>query len=159
MQRLDASCMSGLSLLLVYAIQAAIGVDWGLLSEWQQQESFRRWSGLVAALFLLIQWCHPLLRRVQNLHTQKLLTVAHRWLGTPMVVAFFVHASQPGVGYLALLAYTLLVGLFCGMTLPLAAPGHRVGRALLVVHVLSSVVVLAVLPIHIWAVFAYTAPV
>jgi len=80
----------------------------------------------------------------------------HRWLGSCVVVAFFVHTTHPGPGYLALLHYTLWTSLAAGMAQTVSPAGKRAKTVLLTVHIVASVLLVALLSFHIWAVFAYS---
>jgi hypothetical protein len=152
----DTPTRLGLVLVVLYALQATLGVDWGPLMVLQQEEIFRRWSGLALVSLVALQWTHPVLRRVYGPRQQERLGRLHHWLGCVVVLAFFVHASGPGPGYLALLSYTMFVSLLTGMTQPTVAAGKPLSRFLLVLHVLLAVVVLFLSGFHIWAVFAYS---
>ena len=156
MQRPDLPTGLGLALLLAYGGQAAAGASWGSLGELQAEESFRRWSGAAAAALVALQWLHPLLRGRGSASQQASLSAAHRWLGCAVVLAFFIHSAQPGAGYLGLLSLSFGVGLLAGMGQTLVEPGSRKAQVLLVGHVLLSVLLVALLLFHAWAVFAYS---
>jgi len=154
-RRPDRPTLFGIVLLSLYTLQAAIGVDWGPLTTLQTQQAFRKWSGAALTLLIAAQWVHPMLRLTRPTRRSALSTW-HRWLGSGVVVAFFVHTTHPGPGYLALLHYTLWTSLAAGMAQTVSPAGQRASLVLLTVHILASVLLLALLSFHIWVVFAYS---
>ena len=46
----------GLVLLCAFFIQFFLQLEWNWLFELQQMEMYKRWSGLVLALFIAFQW-------------------------------------------------------------------------------------------------------
>ena len=156
MGRVDLATMVGLGLLIAYVVQAAIGVPWPILEDLQAEEQFRIWSGAVAAGFVALQWTHPMLRTAGSTRLRIFFNKVHRWLGSAVILAFFVHSTHPGVGYLSLVSVCVLLGLSMGMGQILAEPGSVMSRLLLIGHVTLSVLLVGVLLFHVWVVFAYS---
>ena len=154
--REERSTLVAMTLLAAYGLQAVIGVDWGALDELQQQESFRRWSGWVAAGFIGLQWAHPFVRGWVVGSRRIALNRVHQWLGSVTLVAFFVHSSRPGFGYLGVLTFTLLGSLAAGAAHAALPNEHRGSRTSLMFHVTASLLLIGLVLFHVWVVYAYT---
>ena len=57
----------GLVLLCAFFIQFFLQLEWNWLFELQQMEMYKRWSGLVLALFIAFQWALTFTRVIKNL--------------------------------------------------------------------------------------------
>ena len=55
-----------LVLLLAFFIQYGLKLEWSWLLQLQQQEMYKRWSGLFLAIFILFQWLLSLTRTVKK---------------------------------------------------------------------------------------------
>jgi len=62
----NKSTIVGLVLLSAFFLQFFLKLEWNWLFELQQEEMYKRWSGLTLALFIVFQWVLTLTRVVKK---------------------------------------------------------------------------------------------
>ena len=148
----------GYALLVFFIVQYALGIEWPYLSAWQQRERYRLWTGFLLLAYIGIQWVLTLVRIVRPGSTLgDRLVSFHRWLGAFTPLAFLLHASDLGFGYLLLLALTFFFNFCLGLlnVRVIRQYGASAFRAWFVTHVVASVLITALALLHLWVVFYY----
>lgn len=148
----------GLLLLFLYVIQYVVGLKWEWLYSLQQDEMYKRWSGLGLALFILIQWLLTFSRIINKLkkHAAK-VTNFHKWVGAFSPLFFYIHSISFGYGYLMLLTYIFLINNFIGyFNLDvIKSTNEALFKGWMITHVAFSIVITVLLVFHINMVFYY----
>lgn len=154
----NRTSLIGLILLALFFVQFFLNLEWNWLFQLQQEEMYKRWSGLFLALFIVFQWLLTLTRvvkkwRVHNLKMQNL----HKWLGALSPLFFYVHSMDLGYGYLLLLSYVFLTNALLGyINLDVVKNNSELlFKGWMIVHVALSLIVTFLLFFHISMVFYY----
>lgn len=148
----------GYLLFIGYLLQYFLLPQWSILQEWQQDEMYRRWSGLTLLAIIIFQWLLTSIRMIRpnSLAAQNLLTL-HQWLGALSPLFFYFHSMNLGVGYLLILSliyyFNFLLGLLNIMVIK--AMGTKVFRAWYLTHILGAFLILFIAFFHVWMVFYY----
>ncbi|RCS26139.1 hypothetical protein DUT90_10195 [Polaribacter sp. WD7] len=154
----NKSTIIGLILLLAFFVQLFFKLEWDLLLELQQEQMFKRWSGLVLALFIVFQWMFSLTRTVKKFRKHN-LTVQniHKWLGAISPVFFYIHSMHLGYGYLLLLTYIFLLNTVLGyINLDVIKnDGELLFKGWMITHVALSLIITILMLFHITMVFYY----
>ena len=148
----------GLLLLLLYLMQFILGLKWEWLYNMQQEELYKRWSGLGLALFIVIQWLLTFSRIVKKLKKYSFkVTNLHKWFGALSPLLFYIHSMSFGYGYLMLLTYIFLVNNFIGyFNLDVIKSTNEVlFKGWMITHVAFSMVITILMVFHIGMVFYY----
>lgn len=148
----------GIGLFLLLLLYHFTPLHWPRLDAWQQQELFRRYTGLALLIYLALQWWLTLVRitpRLGRLHAP--LLQLHRWVGALTPVFFLLHCPTLGYGFLAVLSISLLANFVLGLlnvrALRAAHPGWYL--AWFITHAGASVLITALALLHAWIVFYY----
>ena len=148
----------GLTLLFLYLLQFFLDLKWQWLFQLQQDQMYRRWSGLVLSLFILFQWWLSLTRVVKPLRKISLKMVkVHKWVGAVSPLFFYAHAMAFGYGYLLLLTYIFLVNTALGyVNLELIKSRNQLFfQGWMISHVAFSLIITILMWYHIGVVFYY----
>jgi hypothetical protein len=141
----------------LYLVQAVVGVDWGPLSDWQQDEAFRRWSGAALAVLVFHQLILAWRRRVAQPSSARAILKIHRTCGALCLLFLFIHTTRIGYAYLMVLGLLIPLQVTLGALPPDASSeagrtkrtwwrrSHAMCGFLLVIGVLF----------HLWMVYAY----
>ncbi len=154
----NKSTIIGLVFLIAYFVQFFLKIEWNWLLEIQQQEMFKRWSGLFLALFIVFQWMFSLTRSVKGLRKYNLtMQNAHKWLGAISPLFFYVHSMHLGYGYLLLLTYIFFFNTLLGyINLDVIKnDGEWLFKGWMITHVALSLIITILLLFHITMVFYY----
>lgn len=148
----------GLVLFCGYLLQDLLDFKIPSLEILQSQEMFKRWSGLAIALFIAFQWFLTFTRVISKLkkHAIKLTTI-HKWIGAFSPLLFYIHATRYGYGYLALLSYVFFANMLLG-TINLdiiKSQKEWIFKSWMILHVSLSMLITAILFLHIGTVFYY----
>lgn len=152
------STFLGLLLLLVFFLQLFLKLEWPWLLELQQQESYKRWSGLGLALFITFQWVLTLTRVSKKLRPYALnMTAIHKWLGAICPILFYIHSMTLGYGYLLLLSYIFFSNTLLGyLNLDIIKNNSDVlFKGWMIIHVALSLLITIMMFFHITMVFYY----
>lgn len=148
----------GLVLLGLYIIQFVFKLEWHWLLNLQQDEMYKRWSGLALALLITFQWVLTLTRVIKKLKKHALkMTAIHKWLGALSPLFFYVHSMNMGYGYLLLLSYLFLSNAFLGyINLDVIKnKSDWIFKSWMIIHVAFSIVITILMFLHIGVVFYY----
>ena len=148
----------GLLLLLLYLMQFILDLKWEWLYNRQQEELYKRWSGLGLALFIVIQWLLTFSRIIKTLRKySSKVTNIHKWFGALSPLLFYFHSMSFGYGYLMLLTYIFLVNNFIGyFNLDVIKSTNEVlFKGWMITHVAFSMVITILMVFHIGMVFYY----
>lgn len=158
MKTTHKSTLLGILLLLLFFLQFFLKLEWNWLVELQQQELYKRWSGLGLALFITFQWILTFTRVTPKLrkHALKML-VFHKWIGAISPILFYIHSINLGYGYLLLLSYIFFTNTLLGY-LNLDVIKNKsllLFKGWMIFHVAFSIIVTILMFFHIIMVFYY----
>ncbi len=152
------STLIGLVLLSAFFLQFFLKLEWHWLYDLQQQEMYKRWSGLALALFIAFQWILTLTRVIKRLkkHAMSMQTI-HKWLGTVSPLFFYIHSMALGYGYLLLLSYIFFSNTLLGyFNLDVIKNNSDLlFKGWMIAHVALSIIVTIMMVFHITMVFYY----
>ncbi len=148
----------GGTLFLLYILQYLFDLKWEWLHHIQLNENYKRWSGVLIALFILFQWVLTVTRVSKKLiiHSQKYARL-HKWAGALSPILFYIHALEFGYGYLALLSYIFFANMILG-TINLdiiKSQKNWIFQSWMIIHVVFSIVITFLMFFHIGVVFYY----
>lgn len=154
----NTSTIIGLILLIVYLIQYVLKIEWPWLLELQEEQLYKRWSGLVLAIFIVFQWVLTFARVVKrgrkyNMKMQRF----HKWLGAVSPLFFYFHSMALGYGYLLLLSYIFLFNALLGyINLDvIKSKNDLIFKGWMMAHVALSIMITIIMVFHIGTVFYY----
>lgn len=154
----NKSTLLGLLLLTAYFLQFFLKLEWSWLFQLQQEEIYKRWTGLLLAIFILFQWLLTFTRvikkwRKYNITIQSL----HKWLGAVSPLFFYIHSTQLGYGYLLLMSYVFLFNTFLGyLNLDVLKSNNDIlFKGWMMTHVALSIIITFLLVFHVSIVFYY----
>ncbi len=154
----NKSTIVGLVLLCVFFLQFFLKLEWHWLFELQQQEMYKRWSGLALALFIVFQWILTLTRVIKKFrkHAMTMQTI-HKWLGAICPLFFYIHSMSLGYGYLLLLSYIFFTNTLLGyFNLDVIKnKSDLLFKGWMIAHVALSIIVTIMMVFHITIVFYY----
>jgi hypothetical protein len=149
--------VAGLALLAMVALQQGSGWRWGPLAAWQGDDLYKQLSGFALAVFIAHQWYVPLLRLGDEVQRAARRLGLHKGVGAFAPLLYFMHAQQPGAGYLLGLSLVLLgslvTGLFNPETVRPQPPWFR--SAWTPLHVGFSTVLPSLAAYHVWVTYLY----
>lgn len=154
----NKSTITGLILLSAFFLQFFLKLEWSWLLELQQQEMYKRWSGLVLALFIVFQWVLTLTRVVKKFRKYAMsMQTIHKWLGAVSPLFFYVHSMTLGYGYLVLLSYIFFSNTLLGyLNLDVIKNNSdTLFKGWMIMHVALSIIVSVMMVFHITMVFYY----
>lgn len=148
----------GLLCLCAFLLQYFLNLQWTWLFQLQQDEQFKRWSGLVLALFILFQWLLTFTRAFKKYrkHAMSILTL-HKWIGAVSPLLFYIHSMVLGYGYLLMLSYIFFSNTLLGyFNLDVIKNNSEwLFKGWMIVHVAMSIIVTIIMIFHITMVFYY----
>ncbi|MEO9571826.1 MAG: hypothetical protein ABJH82_11185 [Polaribacter sp.] len=154
----NKSTLLGLLLLTVYFLQFFLKLDWSWLSHLQQQEIYKRWSGVLLATFILFQWLLTFTRVIKNWRKYNItIQNLHKWLGAVSPLFFYIHSTQLGYGYLLLMSYVFLFNTLLGyLNLDVLKNNSDIlFKGWMIAHVALSLIITFLLVFHVSMVFYY----
>lgn len=154
----NTSTVAGLILLIAFFLQFFLELEWTWLLQLQQEEMFKRWSGLVLALFMVFQWMFSLVRSVKKLRKHNLIMQnMHKWLGAISPLFFYIHSMSMGYGYLLLLTYVFFSNALLGFINldVIKNNGEFLFKTWMILHVALSLIITVLMLFHITMVFYY----
>lgn len=154
----NKSSLIGLLLFAAFFIQFFLKIEWAWLYELQQEEMYKRWSGLVLALLIVFQWLLSIVRTRKKLrkYVLKMQTI-HKWLGAVSPIIFYVHSMSLGYGYLLLLSYIFFANTVLGyLNLDVIKSNNDAFfKGWMISHVALSLIITILMVFHIVMVFYY----
>ena len=154
----NKSTILGLILLFFYFLQFFLNVEWEWLEQLQQDEMYKRWSGLGLGLLILFQWVLTLTRVIKKFRTQaNKMALIHKWIGALSPLVFFIHSTSMGYGYLLLLSYVFFSNALLGyLNLDVIKNNSDwLFKGWMIMHVALSITITIVMFFHIGMVFYY----
>ena len=152
------STILGLVLLSVFFVFYFGNIEWVWLQELQQQENYKRWSGLGVALFIIFQWLLTFTRVIKRFRQNaiKMVTI-HKWLGAMSPLLFYIHSVKLGYGYIALMSYLFFANALLGyINLDvIKSKGEILFKGWMIFHVAFSIIISILMCFHIVMVFYY----
>lgn len=148
----------GLVLLTAFFLQFFLALQWNWLYELQQDEMYKRWSGLGLTLFIAFQWVLTLTRVVKKWRTKAMtMLTIHKWLGAISPLLFYIHSMAMGYGYLLLLSYIFFSNTLLGyFNLDIIKNNSdTLFKGWMIVHVALSIIISIMLVFHVAVVFYY----
>lgn len=154
----NKSTVLGFILLFFYFLQFFLKIEWPWLTEWQQNEMYKRWSGLGLALIIVFQWVLTITRVVKKFRKQaNNMALIHKWIGALSPLVFFIHSTGMGYGYLLFLSYIFLSNALLGyLNLDVVKNNSDwLFKGWMITHVALSITITIVMFFHIGMVFYY----
>jgi len=148
----------GVILLLLYFLQFFLKLEWKWLSDLQQEQMYRRWSGLGLAIFILFQWFLTFTRIIPKLRKNAMkMNTIHKWLGAISPLLFYIHGMNLGYGYLLLLSYIFFINTLLGyINLDIIKNNSNLlFKGWMITHVALSIIITIMMFFHIAMVFYY----
>lgn len=148
----------GLLLFTLYLIQEVCNLKIAALENLQQKENYKRWSGLVIGLFILVQWLLTFSRIIPKFRNKSgLINDIHKWIGVFSPLLLFIHSTKIGFGYLALFSYLFLVNVLLGTVNldVIKSTKDWVFKGWMITHVSISMCITILLVFHIGVVFYF----
>ncbi len=148
----------GITLLLLYIMQAVFEWLWTPLYDYQQEESFKRWSGLGLFIYIAIQWSLTLFRVKKNWeHNSPIIMELHKWMGAFSPVVFYIHSMELGYAYLLILSVTFFANVLIGFINldVIKTKAYWYFQTWMITHVACSLAISLLAIYHIWIVFYY----
>lgn len=149
----------GLGLLLLFVMQDVFVLKMARLEQWQAQETFKIYSGLLVVSYLLAQFILPYNRLCQMPHVVASSYQRHQWQGAVAPLFFFIHSTSIGVGYLLLLSSVyfanVLVGLFNHERIKNPIKRTQFFKGWLPLHIVLALLLLSLVGFHIYIVASY----
>ena len=143
----------GTALLAAYVVQARLGFSWSGLAHLQTERTYKLGSGLALGSLLFYQWTVG----TRRLFSPVGAVARHKLVGALAPAVLYLHATQFGYGYLALLVWaylgTLAVALCHRPIVRLRA--RTLFSVWFVVHVAMSLAVLVLGGYHVVIALAY----
>lgn len=154
----NKSTLLGLLLFTAFIVQYFLKIEWHWLAELQQDQMFKRWSGLLLSLLIAFQWLLSLFRTRKKLrkHAMSMQNI-HKWLGALSPLIFYVHSIGMGYGYLLLLAYIFFTNTILGyFNLDVIKNNSdALFKGWMIAHVALSLIITILMVFHIVMVFYY----
>ena len=154
----NKSTILGLVLFVLFFLQLFLKLEWKCLFYIQQEEMYKRWSGLGLAIFIVFQWFLTFTRVIKKLRKYAMnMNVIHRWIGALSPLLFYIHSMHLGYGYLLLLSYIFFTNTLLGyFNLDVIKKNSDfLFKSWMIVHVALSLIVSIMMIFHISMVFYY----
>ncbi|CAM4150660.1 hypothetical protein ZONE111905_04995 [Zobellia nedashkovskayae] len=148
----------GLLFLILFFVQFFFKLEWQWLKELQQEEMYKRWSGLFLALFITFQWALTFSRVIVKFRKHSMYMAGlHKWAGALSPIFFYMHSMGMGYGYLALLSYIFLANALLGyINLDVIKNNSELlFKGWMILHVAFSLIITILMFFHITMVFYY----
>ncbi len=154
----NKSTIVGLLLLFAFLLQFFFNIEWTWLFNLQQGELYKRWSGLLLAVLIVMQWVLTLTRVVKKWRSYAVtMQNIHKWLGALSPLVFYIHSMSMGYGYLLLLSYIFFSNALLGyLNLDvIKSSSEALFKGWMITHVALSIVITSMMVFHITMVFYY----
>ncbi len=148
----------GYVLFALFILQQVFDIRWEYLQDLQQDQMYRRWSGLALGIFILFQWTLSLVRTNDKfLESGLLFYDLHTWTGALSPIIFYVHSMQLGYAYLFFLSITFFSNFILGMFNldVIKTKPQWYFQGWMISHVAISLLITLLSAYHVWVVFYY----
>ncbi|MFY0650858.1 MAG: hypothetical protein JXQ96_02435 [Cyclobacteriaceae bacterium] len=153
-----AFLVTGGTLFILFILQDLLGWKWDYLYELQNDQIYRRWSGLVLSLIILFQWTLSLIRSKPKWEelTLRFYNI-HNWVGAFTPLLFYIHSMQLGFAYLFVLSITFFGNFLMGLINldVIKSKSQIVFQGWMILHVACSFFITFLTIYHVWIVFYY----
>lgn len=148
----------GIILIVLFFVQVFFNIEWTWLTTLQQSQDYKRWSGLVLAIFIVFQWLLTFTRIIKKFRQYNLkMQAIHKWLGAISPLLFFMHSTLFGYGYLLLMSYFFFANALLGyINLDVIKSNSEIlFKGWMILHVALSLLITCLMFFHIGIVFYY----
>ena len=148
----------GSILFVLFILQDVVDLRWQYLWDLQQEQMYRRWSGLFLSVLILFQWSLSLVRTVPKWQNKSLTYYSiHTWMGAFTPLFFYVHSMNLGFAYLLILSLTFFGNFLLGMvnTDVIKSQKQWYFQGWMITHVAFSLFISLLTVYHVWVVFYY----
>ncbi|TYA78513.1 hypothetical protein [Seonamhaeicola marinus] len=154
----NKSTVVGLILFAAFILQLVLKLEWTWLLQLQQEEMYKRWSGLLLTLVIAFQWLLSVVRTRKRFR-QHIFTMQniHKWVGALSPVIFYIHTMHFGYGYLLLLSYIFFANTILGyFNLDVIKNNSdALFKGWMIAHVALSLIITILMVFHVVMVFYY----
>ncbi len=105
----------GILLLALFFVQDVFQIRWQWLQELQRDETYKRWSGLVLAIYVTGQWCLSALRMRDETRASRRMYSIHYRMGALAPLFLYIHSVQLGHAYQLALTSVYFANAFVGL--------------------------------------------
>ena len=154
---MKSTSILGYILLAAYLVQLIFPFQWEPLYSLQQDEMYKRWSGLGLLVFIAIQWILTLYRIRKKGETSSSMLDLHKWMGALSPVVFYIHTMSFGAQYLLILSITFFFNFFLGLlnVAVIKSMNQTLYKWWYMTHIFCSLIITLFSFYHIWIVFYY----
>ena len=148
----------GLLLFSMYLLQEFFQLKFEFLEHYQQQQVYKRWSGLAVGLLILMQWLLTFSRVIPKFRaTSGIINNIHKWIGVFSPVFLYMHSTRFGFGYVSLFSYLFLANIVLGtINLDVIKTNKDwIFKGWMITHVAISMCITFLLFFHIGVVFYF----
>ncbi|MBB6463107.1 hypothetical protein [Flammeovirga kamogawensis] len=148
----------GSTLFILFVLQDALQLRWEGLYQLQEDQFYRRWSGLGLLFIILFQWTLSIVRSVEKWQAKSIAFYkVHNWLGALTPLLFYLHSMELGFAYLFILSITFFSNFLMGMFNfdVIKTTSKLFFQGWMIVHVSLSLLITTLTFYHIWVVFYY----
>ena len=147
----------GLVLLVAFFIQDAFEIRWQWLQQLQTDETYKRLSGFILAIYLAEQWYLSLMRIWGQSKKARSNYKLHQQLGVLSPLFFYIHSVRIGYAYLFLLSLVYFSNATVGLFNPvfLEIRHRKFSFYWMIAHVSLSLLTVILMFFHIYIVFYY----
>ncbi len=147
----------GLLFIIIFAVQDEFGIKF--FESVRAGENFKRWTGVLLTLYIAAQFILPVMRLTGKVKAAAHHYQLHKLQGAFAPLAYYVHSTTMGYGYLAVLSAVFfgnfILGLFNHEMMAKPKNKKRYSHHWLVSHVVLSVMMLGLIAYHVYIVFVY----
>ena len=106
----------GCTLMVLYVLQDLLDIKWEYLENWQNDESYKKNTGLIFGGYILLQWSLTFVKVVPRLSDfTHIFTIIHKWMGALAPLVFYMHAMRFGYAYLFFLSVLFFANMALAM--------------------------------------------
>ncbi|MBO9700812.1 MAG: hypothetical protein J7604_11430 [Sporocytophaga sp.] len=149
----------GVICLMLYFIQHIADLRWSYLWELQQNETFKRLSGLGLMLFVCFQWVLAIVRVNKKVSSVSMKSIykLHKWLGALSPIFFYIHSMKLGFAYLFFLSIVFFSNILLGFANSEIVKNQPKWfyNIWMITHVFLSLTISSLALYHIWIVFYF----
>jgi hypothetical protein len=144
----------GNMLLILFFSQWIFKWEWSYLINLQKDEVYKRWTGLILATFILMQFSLTISRSLRSKYSKRHYSM-HKWMGILAPVLFYFHSVKFGYAYLFLLSCVYFANVMIGFlnkeVLKINAQWYS--QYWMMLHVTLGVFAIILMLYHIWVSF------
>jgi methionine sulfoxide reductase heme-binding subunit len=153
-----AFILTGSILFACFLAQDFFDLKWEYLLQLQDDQMYRRWSGLVLSVIILFQWTLSIVRSTPKWEELSLTFYnIHNWMGAFTPLLFYFHSMKLGFAYLFVLSLTFFGNFLLGMLNldVIKNKSQLIFQGWMITHVACSLFITFLTIYHVWVVFYY----